>query len=434
LASRPSIWASVRIPSGTRGIGEEGGGVNTHTAVLTRCGATSKPSRMKIHEYQAKQLFREAGIPVPAGIVATTPEEVAAGFDQLGGPLAVVKAQIHAGGRGKGGGIKLVRSAAEAKEAAGAILAKPLVTPQTGPEGQPVKTLLIEAGSDIEHEYYLGITLDRSLGKPVLMASTEGGMDIETVAAETPEKILKVSINPDSGLQAWQARTLAYGLGLPAESIKPACRVFQQLSTLFLEKDASLVEINPLVSTKDGGIIALDGKINFDSNALYRHPAIVAMRDLDEEDPREAQAAEVGLTYIALDGTIGCLVNGAGLAMGTMDTIQAAGGSPANFLDVGGGATAEQVSAAFKIILSDPNVRAILVNIFGGIMKCDVIAEGIIAAASETKLSVPLVVRLEGTNVERGRELLETSDIDIITASDLGDAATKAVECTGATA
>ncbi len=389
---------------------------------------------MKIHEYQAKQLFREAGIPVPAGVVASEPSGIAAGFEQLGEPLAVVKAQIHAGGRGKGGGVKLVRSAEEASAAATAILAKPLITPQTSAAGQPVKTLLIEAGSDIDHEYYLGITLDRSSGRPVLMASTEGGMDIETVAAETPEKILKVSINPDCGLRPWQARTIAYGLGLPAECIKEACSIFQKLSAMFLAKDASLVEINPLVTTKDGAVIALDGKINFDSNALYRQPEVVAMRDIDEEDPREAEAAAVGLAYIALEGSIGCLVNGAGLAMGTMDTIQAAGGSPANFLDVGGGATAEQVSSAFKIILSDPNVRAILVNIFGGIMKCDVIAEGIIAAASETKLSIPLIVRLEGTNVERGRELLETSGLDIITASDLADAAAKAVEATGAPA
>jgi succinyl-CoA synthetase beta subunit len=387
---------------------------------------------VKIHEYQAKQLFREAGIQVPTGHVVATPAEVGAAFEALGQPLAVVKAQIHAGGRGKGGGVKLVRSALEAQQAAVAILAKPLVTPQTGPEGQLVKTLLIEEGCDIEHEYYVGITLDRGLGRPVLMASTEGGMDIETVAAETPEKILKVSVNPSGGLAAWQARAIAYGLGLPTDSIKPACRLFDQLARLYLEKDASLLEINPLALTKDGSLLALDGKINFDSNALYRHPEIVEMRDLDEEDPRESQAAEAGLTYIALDGTIGCLVNGAGLAMGTMDTIQLAGGSPANFLDVGGGATAEQVSAAFKIILSDPKVRAILVNIFGGIMKCDVIAAGIIAAASETKLRVPLVVRLEGTNVERGRELLETSGIDVITASDLADAAAKAVECAGA--
>jgi succinyl-CoA synthetase beta subunit len=400
--------------------------------VLTPCEETSKPSHVKIHEYQAKQLFREAGIQVPTGHVVATPAEAGAAFEALGQPLAVVKAQIHAGGRGKGGGVKLVRSAQEAQQAAEAILAKPLVTPQTSAEGQPVKTLLVEEGCDIEHEYYVGITLDRGLGRPVLMASTEGGMDIETVAAETPEKILKVSIDPSGGLAAWQARSLAYGLGLPAEAIKPACQLFGQLTQLYLDKDASLMEVNPLVLTKDGGLLALDGKINFDSNALYRHPDVVEMRDLDEEDPRESKAAEAGLAYIALDGTIGCLVNGAGLAMGTMDTIQLAGGSPANFLDVGGGATAEQVSAAFKIILSDPKVRAILVNIFGGIMKCDVIADGIIAAASETKLSVPLVVRLEGTNVERGRELLETSGIDVITASDLADAAAKAVECAGA--
>ena len=387
---------------------------------------------MKIHEYQAKELFREAGIPVPRGLVATDPEGAAKAYDELGGELAVVKAQIHAGGRGKGGGVKLVRSADEAREAALAILGNPLITHQTGPEGQVVKTVLVEAGSDIEHEYYLGITLDRARGLPVLMASTEGGMDIETVAAETPEKILRETVHPEAGLRDWQARNLAYGLGLPAEVVRPAGKLFKALVKLFLDKDASLVEINPLVVTKTNEVIALDGKINFDSNALYRHPEIVELRDVDEEDPREAQAAEVGLTYIALEGSIGCLVNGAGLAMGTMDTIKTAGGNPANFLDVGGGATAEQVSAAFNIIQSDPAVKAILVNIFGGIMKCDVIAEGIIAAASETSLSVPLVVRLEGTNVERGRELLETSDIDIITATDLGDAAAKAVEATGA--
>ena len=387
---------------------------------------------MKIHEYQAKELFREAGIPVPRGLVATTPEGAAKAYDELGGELAVVKAQIHAGGRGKGGGVKLVRSADEAREAALAILGNPLITHQTGPEGQIVKTVLVEAGSDIEHEYYLGITLDRGQGVPVLMASTEGGMDIETVAAETPEKILRASIHPEAGLRDWQGRNLAYGLGLPAEVVRPAGKLFQALVKLFLEKDASLMEINPLVVTKSNEVIALDGKINFDSNALYRHPEIVELRDVDEEDPREAQAAEVGLAYIALEGSIGCLVNGAGLAMGTMDTIQAAGGSPANFLDVGGGATADQVSAAFQIIQSDPAVKAILVNIFGGIMKCDVIAEGIIAAAAETQLSVPLVVRLEGTNVERGRELLETSDLECITATDLGDAAAKAVEATGA--
>ena len=388
---------------------------------------------MKIHEYQAKALFREAGIPVPRSVVVTTPEAAAAAYGELGGELAVVKAQIHAGGRGKGGGVKLVRSADEARDAAAGMIGNPLVTHQTGPEGQIVKTVLVEEGSAIDHEYYVGITLDRSQGKPVLMVSTEGGMDIETVAAETPEKILKAVVNPDAGLAAWQARTLCFGLGLPPEAMKEAGKIFKALTRFFMESDASLVEINPLVTTKDGKVIALDGKVNFDSNALYRHPDIVALRDIDEEDAREAEAAEAGLAYIALDGNIGCLVNGAGLAMGTMDTIKIAGGNPANFLDVGGGATAEQVSKAFQIILSDPQVEAILVNIFGGIMKCDVIAEGILAAAADIGIKVPLVVRLEGTNVERGRELLEMSDIDIITATDLADAAAKAVEAAGAT-
>jgi succinyl-CoA synthetase beta subunit len=387
---------------------------------------------MKIHEYQAKALFREAGIPVPAGEVATTPDEAVAAYERLGGELAVVKAQIHAGGRGKGGGVKLVRSADEAKEAATAILGKPLVTHQTGPEGQVVKTLLVEAGSSIAHEYYVGITLDRRLGRPVLMVSTEGGVEIETVAAATPEKILKADVNPLAGLQPWQARTLAHGLGLPARAIRPACDVFTKLVELFVGKDASLVEVNPLVLTGSDEVVALDGKMTFDSSGLYRQPGVLELRDVDEEDPREAEAAAAGLTYISLDGSIGCLVNGAGLAMGTMDTIKLAGGEPANFLDVGGGATAEQVTAAFKIILSDGNVKAILVNIFGGIMKCDVIAEGILAAAKEVGITLPLVVRLEGTNVERGRELLESSELEIISASDLADAAAKAVEAAAA--
>ena len=387
---------------------------------------------MKVHEYQAKALFREAGIPVPEGVVVTSVDQAQAAYEQLGGELAVIKAQIHAGGRGKGGGVKLVRSVAEARQAADDILGMSLVTHQTGPEGQLVKTVLVEAGCSIAHEYYLGITLDRRLGKPVLMASTEGGVEIEIVAAATPEKILKAEINPLVGLEPWQGRTLAYGLGLPAGAIRPACAVFKQLVDMFLATDASLVEVNPLVLTPSDEIVALDGKVNFDSNGLFRHPDIVALRDVDEEDPREAEAAAAGLTYIALDGSIGCLVNGAGLAMGTMDTIKLAGGEPANFLDVGGGATAEQVTAAFKIILSDTNVKAILVNIFGGIMKCDVIAEGILAAAKEVGISLPLVVRLEGTNVDRGRELLESSELAIISASDLADAAAKAVEAAAA--
>ncbi len=389
---------------------------------------------MKIHEYQAKELFRQAGVPVPRGVLAVTPDEAAAAYAELGGELAVVKAQIHAGGRGKGGGVKLVRSADEAREAAAAMIGAPLITPQTGPEGQVVKRVLVEAGTDIAHEYYAGITVDRACGRPTLMVSTEGGMDIEKVAAETPEKILTEALDPEIGLRSYQARRLAYSLGLPGGSIRAAAGVMQAMGRLFLATDASLMEINPLVLDNAGEIIALDAKMNFDDNALFRHPEIVELRDRDEEDAREAEAEEAGLNYIALDGSIGCMVNGAGLAMGTMDTIQLAGGKPANFLDVGGGATAEQVTAAFKIILSDPHVEAILVNIFGGIMKCDVIAEGILAAAKEVDISVPLVVRLEGTNVERGRDLLEGSGIDIITASDLADAAAKAVEAAGAEA
>jgi len=389
---------------------------------------------MKIHEYQAKALFREAGIPVPEGRVATAADAAGAAFRELGVGLAVVKAQIHAGGRGKGGGVKLVRSADEARTAAAGMLGKPLITHQTGPQGQVVKTVLVEAGSEIAHEYYVGITVDRSRGQPVLMASAQGGMDIETVARETPHLILREAVDPEAGLRAWQSRRLAYALELPASAVRLATDIFQRLVRLFLDKDASLVEVNPLVTTKAGGVLALDGKINFDGNALFRHPEIVALRDLDEEDPREVAAAAAGLSYIALEGSIGCLVNGAGLAMGTMDTIQRAGGSPANFLDVGGGASAQQVSSAFKIILSDRNVRAILVNIFGGIMKCDVIAEGIIAAARETDLRVPLVVRLEGTNVKQGRALLEGSGLKTILASDLADAAAKAVKAAGAAA
>jgi succinyl-CoA synthetase beta subunit len=386
---------------------------------------------MKIHEYQAKELFRQAGVPVPTGLTVRTAEEAGAAFTRLGLPLAVVKAQIHAGGRGKGGGVKLVRSAAEAQAAAGGMLGKPLVTIQTGPAGRIVKTVLIEAGSQIAHEYYVGLTIDRARGAPVLMASTEGGMDIEEVARRAPEKILRETLDPEAGLRPWQARRLAFALELPPGAIKAGQDMLTRLARLFLDKDCSLVEVNPLVLTKDGALLALDGKIDFDGNALFRHPEVVALRDLDEEDPREVEAAAAGLSYIALDGNIGCLVNGAGLAMGTMDTIQLAGGQPANFLDVGGGATAKQVSAAFRIILADPKVRAILVNIFGGIMKCDVIAEGIIEAARETHLGVPLIVRLEGTNVERGRELLQQSGIEIIGANTLADAAARAVEAAG---
>ena len=389
---------------------------------------------MKVHEFQAKALFREAGIPVPASDVAQDPAQAAAIYTRLGTPLAAVKAQIHAGGRGKAGGVKLGRSAAEASAAAQALLGKPLVTIQTGPKGQVVKRVLVEAGTDIAHEYYAAITVDRSRGAPVLMVSAEGGMDIEEVARRTPERILRETLDAEAGLRPWQARRLAYALGLPAGSITPAIDLLRRLGRMFLDLDASLVEVNPLVLRKDGQLVALDGKIDFDSNALYRHPQIAALRDRDEEDPRELAAAEAGLAYIALDGNIGCLVNGAGLAMGTMDTIQLAGGEPANFLDVGGGATKEQVTAAFRIIRSDARVQAILVNIFGGIMKCDVIAEGILAALRATGPGVPLVVRLEGTHVEKGRALLEESGLPLITATDLADAASKAVAAAHATA
>ena len=389
---------------------------------------------MKVHEFQAKALFRKAGIPVPDGDVAADASGAAAVFTRLGAPLAVVKAQIHAGGRGKAGGVKLVRSAEEARAAAAALLGKPLVTIQTGPQGQVVRRVLVEAGTEIAHEYYAAITVDRSRGAPVLMASAEGGMEIEEVARRTPERILRETLDAEAGLRPWQARRLAYGPGLPAQAIAPAIDLLRKLGRTFLDLDASLVEVNPLVLRPDGGLIALDGKLDFDSNALYRHPDLAALRDKDEEDPREVAAAEAGLAYIALEGDIGCLVNGAGLAMGTMDTIQLAGGEPANFLDVGGGATKEQVTAAFRIIRSDERVKAILVNIFGGIMKCDVIAEGILAALRATGPGVPLVVRLEGTNVEKGRQLLEESGLPLVTAGDLADAASKVVAAARATA
>ena len=383
---------------------------------------------MKIHEYQAKELLRECAIPVPLGHVAHTPEEARKAYEQLGGKVAVVKAQIHAGGRGKGGGVKLVRSGAEAEEAAKTIMASPLKTHQTGPEGQPVRVLLVEAGCDIEKEFYVGLAVDRELGCPVMMASSEGGVEIEKVAAETPEKILKEPIDPGQGLHAYQARRLAFGIGIPPKSIGGAVKVMSGLAKAFLKYDCSLAEINPLVLAKDGQVIALDAKMNFDSNALYRQKNVVEFRDLHEEDPREVEASSFELSYISLDGSIGCMVNGAGLAMGAMDIIKLHGGMPANFLDVGGGASTDQVREAFRIILQDENVKAIMVNIFGGIMKCDVIAEGIIEAARTSKIEVPVIVRLEGTNVERGRKLLEESGLALITASSMDDAAKKAVE------
>ena len=380
---------------------------------------------MKIHEYQAKKILGEYGVTVPAGIVCSTAEEARVAFEKLGTPVSVVKAQIHAGGRGKGGGVRLVKSAAEAAEAATTIMAKNLVTHQTSAEGQPVKTLLVEKGSNIADELYIGIAMDRAYGCPVMMASSEGGMDIEEVAANTPEKILKEPIDPEVGLRGYQARRLAKGIGIPKELQNKAIKFLTTLARAFLAKDCSLAEINPLVVTKEGELFALDAKMNFDSNALYRHPGIVEMRDLAEEDEAEVEAADAGLSYINLDGNIGCLVNGAGLAMATMDVIKLHGGEPANFLDVGGGATSDQVAQAFKIILSDTNVKGILVNIFGGILRCTTLAEGICTAVKEVDLHVPLVVRLEGTQVEEGRKILEESGLPITTAIEMTDAATK---------
>ena len=378
---------------------------------------------MNIHEYQAKELLARYGVSVPKGAVAFTAHEAAAAARDLGGPVWVVKAQIHAGGRGKGGGIKVVRSVEEAIAAADAILGMTLITPQTGAAGRLVRRVYIEEGCDIARELYLGLLVDRDSGRLVMIASTEGGMEIEEVAARTPEKILKVTIDPATGMLPFHARQLAFGLGLEGKQVRAATALMISAYMAFLDTDASLIEINPLVVTKDGAVMALDAKLNFDGNALFRHQDIVALRDDDEEDPAEREAAEHDLNYIKLDGSIGCLVNGAGLAMATMDIIQLHGCSPANFLDVGGDAPKERVREAFKIILSDPKVEAILVNIFGGIMRCDVIAEGIIAAAKEIKLKVPLVVRLEGTNVDLGKKLLAESGLAIVSADDLGEAA-----------
>jgi succinyl-CoA synthetase beta subunit len=382
---------------------------------------------VKIHEYQAKGILRKFGVAVPRGFLAVTSLEAEGAARQLGGGMCAVKAQIHAGGRGKGGGIKLARSPDEARSHAEAMLGMTLKTPQTGPEGQEVRMVYVEEGCRIARELYLGMTLDREVGRLAVMASTEGGVDIEKVAATAPEKILKEWVSPLLGLMPFQARRLAFGLGLVGASVNAFVKFASGLYDAYMATDASLAEINPLVVTVGGEVIALDAKINFDDNALYRHADIAAMRDPDEEDPKEAQAKEHDLSYIALDGDIGCMVNGAGLAMATMDVIQLSGGRPANFLDVGGGADEQKVAAAFKIILSDPNVKAVLVNIFGGIMKCDVIANGIIAAARQVGLKIPLVVRLEGTNVEKGKQILAESELEIVAADDLGDAARKAV-------
>jgi succinyl-CoA synthetase beta subunit len=382
---------------------------------------------MKIHEYQAKQLLREHGVPAPRGTPAFSIEEAVAAAQALGGPVWVVKAQIHAGGRGKGGGVKLARSLDEVKTLAGQILGMQLVTHQTGPQGQRVRRLLIEEGADIRKEYYVAVLTDRATQKVAVMASSEGGMDIEEVAAKTPDKILKVFVDPLIGLQDAQAQELAAGIGIPAASQPQAVDVFKRLYQCYMDTDASLVEINPLILEGSGGIKALDAKFNIDDNALFRHPEIEALRDLDEEDPAEVQAHKYDLAYIQLDGNIGCLVNGAGLAMATMDTIKLFGGSPANFLDVGGGATTEKVTEAFKIMLHNPHVKAILVNIFGGIMRCDTIAEGVIAASRTVGLNVPLVVRMKGTNEEIGRKMLAASGLPIISANTMGEAAQAAV-------
>jgi len=382
---------------------------------------------MKIHEYQGKELFRKYGVPTPRGILATTPDEAEKAAKELGTSVVVVKAQIHAGGRGKGGGVKLAKSPAEAKQLAQQMIGMQLKTIQTGPEGQKVNKVYIEEGLAIGQELYLGVTLDRATSRITFMASREGGVEIEEVAEHHPEKILREAVDPVAGFQDFQGRKLAFGLGLSGPTVNKFVQFCSALYRVYIEADASLVEINPLVITKDGGVVALDAKVDFEENALYRHKDLLAYRDLAEEEPREIQAKEHDLAYIALDGNIGCMVNGAGLAMATMDTIKLVGGSPANFLDVGGGASKEKVTAAFKLILADPAVKAVLVNIFGGIMKCDVIAEGIIAAAKEVQLKIPLVVRLEGTNVQQGKDLLSNSGLAITPADNLRQAAEKAV-------
>ena len=383
---------------------------------------------MKVHEYQGKELFRKHAIPVPDGRPCFSVDEAAAAAAELGGDVWVVKAQIHAGGRGKGGGVKVCTSAEEVRSAASEILGMQLVTHQTGPEGQKVRRLLVEGGVAIASELYLGLVVDRQTQQVVVMASAEGGMEIEQVAAEDPDKIRKMWVNPKDGVDPAQAAAIAAEVGLPEASTRAFVEMVAKLYEMFVALDASLLEINPLVLTKDDGLVALDAKLNLDENALFRHPELQELKDPDEEDPAEANAAKFGLSYISLDGNIGCMVNGAGLAMATMDIIKLRGGAPANFLDVGGGATRENVTEAFKIMLANPKIKAILVNIFGGIMRCDVIADGIVAAARDINLALPLVVRLEGTNVKRGKEILAEADIAIIAATDMDDAATKAVE------
>jgi succinyl-CoA synthetase beta subunit len=386
---------------------------------------------MKIHEYQAKELLKKYGVAVPRGLVARSPEEAYHAAKELGTDVVVVKAQIHAGGRGKGGGVKLAKSADEAQEIASKILGMHLVTHQTGPEGREVRTLLIEEGLPIDKEFYLGIVLDRATGRPVFMASSEGGMDIEEVAASTPELILKETVDPAVGFRSFQARKLAFGLGMPAQLVNQAAKFMQSLYHAYEQMDASLVEINPFLLTKDGRLFALDAKITFDDNAMFRHADFHALRDLNEEEPLEIEASKYDLNYIKLDGNIACMVNGAGLAMATMDIIKLAGGEPANFLDVGGGASQERVEAAFRILLADPSVRAVLINIFGGIVRTDMVARGVIEAVKAIGVNVPVVVRLEGTNVEEGRRLIAESGMNFTVANGMKDAAEKVVSLAG---
>jgi succinyl-CoA synthetase beta subunit len=406
----------------------------TFTSIPARLRTRACPGKatMKIHEYQAKEILRRFGVPTPRSFACFSVDEAVEAARKLGGPVWVVKAQIHAGGRGKGGGVKLARSIEEVREHASAILGMRLKTHQTGPEGQTVRRLLIEEGANIAKELYVGMVVDRGSQRVVLMASSEGGMDIEEVAAKTPEKIHKVAIDPKSGLADHDAESIARKIGVPEGGLMQGRDLLKALYRAFDETDASLAEVNPLIVTGDGDVVALDAKMNFDDNALFRHPDIVAMRDLDEEDPAEVEASKHDLSYIQLDGNIACLVNGAGLAMATMDIIKLYGGNPANFLDVGGGASAEKVTEAFKIMLKNANLKAILINIFGGIMKCDVIAEGVVSAARQVSLSVPLVVRLEGTNVELGKKILADSGLPIISAANMADAAEKVVKAAAA--
>jgi succinyl-CoA synthetase beta subunit len=382
---------------------------------------------VKIHEYQGKELLRKFGVAVPRGIVARTPEEAEMAARELGTDIVVVKAQIHAGGRGKGGGVKLAKSPEEAKAIATEMLGMKLVTHQTGPEGRIVRTLLIEEGLPIDREFYLGIVLDRVSGRPVFMASAAGGMDIEEVAANTPEQIFKETIDPAVGFRAFQARKLAFAIGIPAPLVGQAAKFMMALYTANEQMDASLMEINPFLLTKDSRLIALDAKVNFDDNAMYRHPEFAELRDLNEEEPLEIEASNHDLNYIKLDGNIACMVNGAGLAMATMDIIKLAGGEPANFLDVGGGASQERVEAAFKILLADENVKAVLINIFGGIVRCDMVARGVVGAANNLGIGVPVVVRLEGTNVEEGQRVIRESGLNFLVANGMKDAAEKVV-------